>query len=97
MKKLTNKQIDYIKENHEEKLTNAIHENIDNSLIYYSDIEKELNRFTNIMEVLRGNYTIDDLYSDLYNDYYNNDDFYNDFYNDYLYKEEQQEIDELED
>ena len=40
MKRLTDKQIDFIKENHDEKVSEIIHEEIDRGLIYYADIEE---------------------------------------------------------
>ena len=96
MKKLTKNQIEFMREEFYCKLQDAANEKIDNDLIYYSDIQNELNRFTNIVEVLKGNYTMENLTEDLLSDYYNDEEFYNDFYNDYLDNEEKNQIDELE-
>lgn len=87
-----------MKEKHADKIDDIINSEIDRDLIYYADIEEAVNRFSNIVDVLIGSYTMDNLLNDLYNEYYN-DNFEDiaELVYDELSDEEQQEIDELED
>ena len=97
MKNFNNKQIEFIKENYTDEIDEIIHEEIDRDLIYYADIEKAVNRFSNILDVLKGDYTLEDLFNDLYNEYYNDDfEYIAELLYDGLSEEEQQEIDRLE-
>jgi uncharacterized protein Yka (UPF0111/DUF47 family) len=98
MKNFNDKQIEFIKENYPDRIDEIIHEEMDRVLLYYADIEKAVNRFSNIVDVLNGSYTMDDLIEDLYAEYYNDnfEDIAALLY-DELDEEEQQEIDELED
>lgn len=98
MKNFNDKQIEFIKENYPDRTDEIIHEEMDRDLLYYEDIEKAMNRFSNIVDVLNGLYTMDDLIEDLYNEYYNdNFEYIAELLYDELDEEEQQEIDELED
>ena len=96
MKNFTQEQMDFIKENYDDKVNEQVGYAVDNALIYYSDIEEKVNQFSNIVEVLNGEYTMTDLYNDVYNDIYENefDDIAEEVYNE-LDSEQQQEIDEL--
>jgi uncharacterized protein Yka (UPF0111/DUF47 family) len=98
MKKFNEEQMEFIKENYPEEVDELVNYEIDRSLIYYSDIEEYVRQFSNIVDVLNGNYTMDDLYSDVYNDILENefDDIAEEIY-DNLDDEEKQEIDELDD
>jgi len=97
MKKFNNEQIEFIKENYEDKVNEFVSYAVDNALIYYSDIEDYVRQFSNIIDVLNGRYTMDNLFDDVYNDIYENefDDIVEEIY-DELDSEEQQKIDELD-
>ena len=92
---MTQEQINYIRENFSNELTDYINEKIDNELIYYTDIEEHVNRFSNIVEVLRGEYTMNNLCDDLYEEFHEDDDTYKEFYDEYLDEEQQLEVDEV--
>lgn len=98
MRNFTHAQMEFIKDNHEDTVQDVINQRVDGELTYYSDIEENLNRFSNIVEALNGRYTLSDLYDDMYNEYYgdNFDDIAEDVY-DELDEEQQKEIDALED
>ena len=98
MKYFNNTQIEILKEKHADKIDEIIHREIDRELIYYKDIGKAVNRFSNIVDVLNGLYTMENLFEDLYDEYYN-DNFEDiaELLYDELNEEEKQEIDEVED
>lgn len=83
--RLTDDQVDFIKNEFNDKFHDAISDKIDTELIYDQDITEWLNEFTTILDVLNGKYTMDDLYSDMFDYFYNDDDFILEFINDYLY------------
>lgn len=97
MKNFNEKQIEFIKEKHADLVDEIICQKIDNDLIFYADIEEAVNRFSNIIEVLNGKYTMENLFEDLYDEYYHEyfEDVACDVY-DLLSDEEQEEIDRLE-
>jgi hypothetical protein len=64
-----------------DELQDYINNEIDRLLIYYSDIEEAVNEFSNIVEVLQGRYTMDNLYEDMHNKLYEDDDTLIDFIN----------------
>jgi len=64
-----------------DELHEYINNEIDRLLIYYSDIEEAVNEFSNIVEVLQGRYTMNDLYEDMHNELYKDDDTIIDFIN----------------
>lgn len=92
-----NEQMDFIKENYAELVDEVIRERIDNDLMYYTDIEDAVFSFTNIIELLNGNYTMEDLYEDMFDSYYDENfaDIAEDIYNEYLTEELKEEIDNL--
>ena len=96
MKNFTEQQMDYIKQKYGFLVDETINQRIDNDLIYYSDIEEHVNRFSNIVEVLRGEYTMENLWEDLYSEYYNEnfEEIAEEVY-DELDEEDQQLVDEL--
>ena len=98
MKNFNNEQIEFIKENYGDEVREQVDYAVDSALIYYSDIEDYVRQFSNITDVLRGDYTMDNLYEDVYNDIYENefDDIAEEIYIN-LDSEEQQEIDDLDD
>lgn len=98
MKNFNDEQMEFIKENHADLVDEIINGKIDNDLIYYSDIEEAANRFSNIVDILNGKYTMQDLIEDLYCEYHgeNFEDVASDVY-DELSEEEQEEIDSLQD
>jgi len=98
MKNFNDAQIEFIKENHANLIDEIINDKIDLDFTYYSDIEEAANRFSNIVEILNGKYTMQDLIEDLYDEYHgeNFEDVASDVY-DELSEEEQEEIDSLED
>jgi hypothetical protein len=67
-----------------DELHEYINNEIDRLLIYYSDIEEAVNEFSNIVEVLQGRYTMDNLYEDMYQKLYEDDDTLKDFINDLI-------------
>ena len=92
MTTLTNNQIEYIKDNFDNEVYDAINEMIDNELIYDSDIKEHVFKFTSITALLNGEYSMDDLAEDLYNEYYNNDDTFIEIFDSYLDTYQQQEV-----
>lgn len=94
--KLTEGKKEFIKENYTDKVNEVINARIDTDFTYYDDIANLVDRFSNIVACLRGEYTMDDLYSDLYDDYYNNnfDDVAIEIYEEHLDEEQRKEIDE---
>lgn len=93
---MTKEQILYIKDNFSDEVDTYINEKIDNELIYYSDIEDRIREFSNILDVLRGEYTLDDLWNDLLVEFYNDDDTFEEVYNDSLDDDQRAEVDALE-
>ena len=93
---MTKDQILYIKDNFSDEVDTYINEKIDNELIYYSDIEDRIREFSNILDVLRGEYTLDDLWNDLLVEFYNDDDTFEEVYNDSLDDDQRAEVDALE-
>lgn len=94
--KLNIKQIEHIMENHDDTLNEVIHENIDNDLIYTDDIWDILRNLYSPTDLLNGEVTMDDLYSDLYDKHSNDEETYIEVY-DRLDFVQQLEIDELAD
>lgn len=96
MTTLTNNQIEYIKDNFDNEVFDAISNMLDSELIYDSDIAKHVMSFTSMSAVLNGEYSMTDLWDDLYNEYYNNDDTFNEIFEYYLDTYQQQEVLEQE-
>lgn len=94
--KFTEAQKEFIKENYADKVDEVINDVIDRELIYNDDVDDAVNRFSNIVACLRGEYTMEDLYNDLYNDYYDDDfdDIAEEIYEEHLNEEQQKEVDE---
>lgn len=92
----TESQKEFIKENYADKVDEVINNKIDSDLTYYDDIADAVNRFSNIVACLRGEYTMDDFHEDLYEEYYyeNFDDIATEIYEEYLDEEQQKEVDE---
>ena len=72
---LTDEQIEFIKENHEERVDEYMHDAIDRALICYSDIEDYVRQFSNITDVLRGEYTMENLFDDVWQEIYEEEFF----------------------
>lgn len=96
MATLTNNQIEYIKDNFDNEVYDAITCMIDNELIYDSDIKEHVFKFTSITDLLNGEYRMSDLIDDLYNDFYNDDDTFIEIFDSYLDTYQQQEVLEQE-
>lgn len=92
---LNNKQIDYIRDNHDDVLDEVINDEIDRVLIYTDDIWDILKENYDPMDLLNGTITIDDVLSDLHSVHYYDLDTYMEVY-DRLDDEDQKEIDDLE-
>lgn len=96
MTTLTNNQIEYIKDNFDNEVYDAINEMIDNELIYDSDIKEHVFKFTSITALLNGEYSMQELYEDLYDEFYNDDDTFIEIFDSYLDTNQQQEVLEQE-
>ena len=64
---------DYLIENYEDELNEAINDEIESRLIYYEDIYRNMCIFASIEDALRGEYSFYDLVEDLYDYILNND------------------------
>lgn len=95
--KLTEQQQEFIKENYPEKVDEAINYAIDRDLTYYDDIQEKVNQFSNIVNCLSGEYTMDDLCEDLRNEYLDEkfDEIAEEIYEEYLDEEQRQEVDKI--
>lgn len=94
---LTELQKEFIKDNYANEVDDAINNKIDVDLTYYDEIERKVDKFSNIVECLNGRYTMDDLYSDIYKEYLDEDfeDIAIEVYDEYLDEEEQKEVDNI--
>ena len=96
MEKLTKNQIYFLSDHYTEELQEYINDTLDRDLIYNSDIYAKVTQFSNIVDVLQGKYTMDDLLEDLTQEYYEDEDLYLDFCNECLNDDELKKLKEAE-
>lgn len=96
MTTLTRNQIEYIKDNFDNEVFDAISNMLDSELIYDSDIKEHVFKFTSITALLNGEYSMSELWDDLYNDFYDDYDTFIEIFDYYLDTYQQQEVLEQE-
>ena len=84
--KYTQKEVDLLlkDERTSDAIYDGIYQTIDNTLLYYEDYEEALKNYTNIVDVLHGKYTMDNLIDDIFNDMMNDLEQMNYIIDDYL-------------
>lgn len=94
----TKEQLQFIKDNHNDKVVETINHEIDCALTYESDIKRLTFEHANVMDLLNGKFTINDLWEIMFEECYfdleNFDEIAEMVYND-LTQEEKNEIDNL--